>query len=171
MIGRLFGQVKVEERVATPSGKNGRRGPYYRCSCLRCGNSSYVATSGDLLTGRIRSCGCYRNSQEFADAMTVHGQRRQNKGITTRAYNAWLEMKRRCDDPNRENYKWYGGRGIAYCKPWKRFVNFQADMGHCPQGYELDRIDTNRGYEPTNCRWTTHKVNCTNRRPREPKLS
>jgi hypothetical protein len=167
MIGEEFEWIKVIERVKTPLGKNKHRGPYYRCLCSRCGNEDYVATSGDLRSGRIRSCGCYRNSQEFADTMVVHGHRRQNKGTTSRTWNAWIEMKRRCDDPNRQNARWYYDRGVKYDPRWARFENFLVDMGECPEGLELDRFPNNAGnYEPGNCRWTTHQENCQNRKRR-----
>ena len=169
-VGFVSGQVEVLERVKVPSGKSGRRGPYFRCKCHRCGNTSYIATSSDLYSGRISSCGCYRNSQEFANEHIKHGHSRRNKGETSAAYKSWCEMKRRCDSPQRSNYKYYGGRGIKYDESWAKFENFLADMGEPPQGYELDRKDNSQGYKPSNCRWATHKENCQNRRPREPKL-
>lgn len=32
------------------------------------------------------------------------------------------------------------------------------------QGLEIDRIDVNGDYEPSNCRWVSRKVNCQNQR-------
>ena len=37
-------------------------------------------------------------------------------------------------------------------------------MGEPPTGHQLDRIDSNKGYEPGNCRWVTAKENANNRR-------
>lgn len=81
----------------------------------------------------------------------------------TRSYKSWAEMKKRCDNPNQVYYNRYGGRGITYQEDWKDFENFYRDMGDCPEGLELDRIDNNGNYEKGNCRWVTHKVNCNNR--------
>lgn len=51
---------------------------------------------------------------------------------------------------------------IAY-HPLERLSSVLRDMGECPDGLEIDRIDNNKGYEPGNCRWATHQQNCQNR--------
>jgi hypothetical protein len=35
-------------------------------------------------------------------------------------------------------------------------------MGERPEGLDLDRINNDGNYEPSNCRWVTHKENCQN---------
>jgi hypothetical protein len=66
-------------------------------------------------------------------------------------------MKHRCTNPASPIFKHYGGRGIAVCKRWmESFDDFLADMGPKPSpDHSLDRIDNDRGYTPTNCRWAT----------------
>jgi len=73
-------------------------------------------------------------------------------------------MKFRVTEKNKRGYDDYFARGITVCERWHQFENFLADMGECPKGMEIDRIDNDGNYEPGNCRWVTRVVNQSNRR-------
>lgn len=91
-----------------------------------------------------------------------HGLYRNNAAL----FNVWNTMKSRCENPNRQNYINYGGRGIKVCKEWcdaKDFVIWALNNGY-EKGLQLDRIDNDGNYEPSNCRWVTPKENSRNRR-------
>src|SRR5581483_764576 len=48
---------------------------------------------------------------------------------------------------------------------WMKFENFLADMGPRPSPkHSIDRINTDGNYEPSNCRWATHKEQTDNRK-------
>ena len=95
----------------------------------------------------------------------THGHSRGSNGKATKEYNAWHNMIQRCENPNRPGYQWWGGRGISVCKSWHKFENFFADMGECPKGLTLERIDNENGYKPDNCKWATPHEQNANMRP------
>lgn len=73
-------------------------------------------------------------------------------------------MRDRCNNPNNDNFKWYGGRGIKVSEEWNLFSNFYRDMHPRPDGMQLDRKDNEKGYSKENCRWATATENLSNRR-------
>lgn len=86
-------------------------------------------------------------------------------GMThTPTHNSWIRMNNRCNNPGDPKYLYYGARGIKICERWKNFINFFKDMGPRPRGMGLDRIDNASGYFPENCKWSTMKEQCRNRR-------
>ncbi len=79
-------------------------------------------------------------------------------------YIAWRHMKNRCSNPNDKWYHRYGGRGIKVYRCWeKSFIKFYNDMGKKPfPKAQIDRINNDGNYEPSNCRWATPKQNSRN---------
>ena len=93
---------------------------------------------------------------------TIHGLFKDNKNL----FNTWKTIRNRCENPKRKEYKYYGGRGIKLCEEWHKgenFVRWALANGY-KKGLEVDRIDNNGNYEPSNCRFVTSKENCNNRR-------
>lgn len=85
----------------------------------------------------------------------------------TPTYRSWRAMKQRCLCKNHVAYLRYGGNGIEICKSWDKFENFLHDMGKRPSNKTLDRINRDKGYYKSNCRWSTKSEQQKNRRPHD----
>lgn len=84
--------------------------------------------------------------------------------MRSKTYTSWEHMRQRCDNPNHDQYKDYGGRGITYDPAWNSYKQFREDMGKRPDGYTLDRKDNDGPYCKTNCQWATWEQQQNNRR-------
>jgi len=81
-------------------------------------------------------------------------------------YRVWRDMMYRCYKERRHDYVRYGGRGIRVCEEWHdpgSFCEWALDHGY-QKGLFIDRIDNDKNYEPSNCRFLTRKESDRNRR-------
>lgn len=107
---------------------------------------------------------------KIANLLAKYGIRRRSvtkHGLYKHPLNImWCGMKERCNNPNSDNYKWYGALGITVCDEWTNFINFYnwAIENGWEDGLTIDRIDYSKGYSPDNCRFITMKEQCKNRR-------
>lgn len=151
--GEKFSRLAFQNIVVLESGK-----VMWLMRC-ECGNS-VKAYYRDVFRGHTKSCGCLIKERNQA-RLTTHGE--GNK--TVREYRAWAHVKERCSNPNCRQFKHYGGRGITMCERWAcSYENFVSDMGRCPDGFSIERINNDGNYEPSNCRWASQKEQCQNTR-------
>lgn len=153
LIGKRFGRLIVLKVLKT--GVNDAS--YAECIC-DCGNLYTIRLRSLRAKIYTTSCGCLIKE---IFSKPIHG----DSGTTL--YQRYTSIKGRCFNKKDTNYKSYGGRGITMCDEWVnsyvRFKEWALLNGFSPN-LQIDRIDNNGIYEPSNCRWVTAKINCNNRR-------
>ena len=171
--GLKFGRLLLLERVRLY--ENNRWRTYYKCQC-ECGKTITTRADG-LVYGTTISCGCYHLEKTGAinrgkpTATLTHGKSH------SRLYKVFRNMKTRCYNPNSKDYKNYGARGITICAEWLAdftvFETWALANGYDPAAKKMqctiDRIDNNKGYAPSNCRWVDIQTQNRNKRTKKTK--
>lgn len=83
----------------------------------------------------------------------------------TALYRVWHDMKTRCYWEKGPKYARYGGRGIKVCDTWRdsrAFFEWALANGY-QEGLQIDRVNNDGDYTPTNCRFVTNWENARNR--------
>lgn len=154
--GNIYGLLTV----ITLSHRDSKGRAYYHCVCS-CGGEHY-ALGDTLKSGQTKFC----KAGHHVTWTTKHGHHRNSRASAE--YQAWIDMRRRCNDPLHPAYKNYGARGIRVCDEWQdSFESFIAHVGNKPSpDLSIDRINNDGNYEPGNVKWATALQQTRNRRKR-----
>lgn len=135
-------------KVVSYAGTNAKNRSLWNCQC-HCG-AEFITVGSELKRGRIKSCGCLL--------------KRINGLYRSRVYRIHHMMMCRCYTKSTTNYEYYGGKGIKVCGEWHNFMNFYrwAMANGYRDDLTIDRIDGNKDYEPSNCKWSTREEQSNN---------
>lgn len=148
LTGKTFGRLTVKSYSGNTKGEC-----CWICMC-ECG-TEVIIRAGGLRSGQTQSCGCLKKqriSETTRKRKTTHGLSR------TPLYRLWSQIKNRCYNNRHKKFHLYGGRGIVMCEQWrndpKAFIDWViTNIGQKPKQQSIDRIDSNKNYEPGNIRW------------------
>lgn len=134
-----------------PSGKQ-RRKAKFKCYC----GNEFITMIHSIKSGNTNSCGCYYDKTHATHGLAKHPLFAVRNAI-----------KQRCLNPKNTRFHDYGGRGIKICDEWlndfQKFYDWSIQNGY-RKGLQLDRINNDGNYEPSNCRFVTQTINIRNRR-------
>lgn len=148
--GDRFGKLTVVCRSYSNT-----KNVYYTVLC-DCGTTKDLQAS-QLRSGSTSSCGCTLEAKR--------GSKRETHGLTkTKEYKIWASIVNRTSFPHQSTRKWYFDKGVKMSEEWRSsFTRFLEDMGECPDGYSIDRIDPDGDYCKENCRWASLEMQSINK--------
>lgn len=152
-IGITFGDLTVVSRAPDYVADNGRHYVQYNCLCSVCGNI------------HLKRSDCLKTT--FKCKCTLLPKRMTHRHSGTKLYNIWAGIKQRCYYKNNISYKYYGARGIKMDDSWRNdFTAFYqwSIANNYHSDLQIDRIDTDGDYTPSNCRWISQFTNANNKR-------
>lgn len=105
--------------------------------------------------------GCSSCVKKFAKRVYEHSE-----FYTPRLAAIYTTMVQRVTNPNRTTAKkYYQDKGIDICQEWldsrDAFYKWSQENGYA-EDLTIDRIDSNKNYEPSNCRWVTKTTQARN---------
>lgn len=133
------------------AGRSPNGTPLYECRCASC--------------GAIRLAD-YRKLGKLCHPCAMRGN--ITHGLSKHPlYKLLKNVEARCYSASASHYEYYGGRGITVCDEWRTdpaaFVAWAEAHGYAP-GLEIDRVDTDGPYSPSNCQFIAHAPNSRKRR-------
>ena len=153
LTGKIFGNLKVLRRGPDRTNTRGDIVVTWISECLLCGEEVIITASQLKRIKNHRGCYSPSHKVRFTDD-------------DKRLHSIWTGMKTRCNNPNASHYYLYGGRGIKVCDEWQSFKAFRdwaIENGYSNK-LSIDRIDNNKDYMPSNCRFVDNVTQSRNRR-------
>lgn len=162
-IGERFDHLLVLTPVA--NGKFNQRRYLCRCDC----NRELIIDYNSLRCGRSKSCGCLQRECVTHHICRVCRQPTEERhanmvvpALCKNIYDNWNVKFDRCYNSNRDDFVYWGGKGISVCPEWHRdnpnglynFYLFAIATGFKPK-LHLHRIGNDGNYDPSNCVWLT----------------
>lgn len=150
--GKKFGRLTAISFIRKRS-RQDKVQIFWKCKC-DCGNTTLVFSNS---LGKTKSCGCLKKEISLAMILskTKHGESGNNK---TDIYRLWKGIKGRVKSTSNRSYKYYLAKGIKMCKKWEHdYLSFKkwAIDNDYKKGLYIDRINNNKNYSPSNCRFVT----------------
>ena len=139
-------------------------------NCKKC-SSIYSKEYAQSHIGKLKRKLYYKknyndNKKQLIDKANLY-QTTRDDGL----FRKWCNIKKRCNNKNVWNYKYYGALGITI--EWKSYADFKLDLfdsykehfkKHGKQNTSLDRINPFGNYSKKNCRWVTLTEQLQNKR-------
>lgn len=168
-VGDKIGELTVRGYAIGTSG--GLKALLVDCSC---GSPEFTVNPQNLRKGRTKRCVICSKVQTNKSRKKYWGYEDilPDQNHRTRLLDRISAALQRCHNPNDKNYANYGGRGIHVFEPWQNGTEgrrgFLAHLITLPgwdiPNYDMDRRDTDKGYEPGNIRFVTRTENMNNKR-------
>lgn len=159
---------KIDRTPIAPGSKYGRLTVLYKDDTHKdgktvrwfvecdCGTVKSLQSSS-FKNGSVKSCGCYKE-ELLGRAIEQHGM------SGTKEHSTWCGIVSRTQYECASTREWYYDKGIGMSDEWRKsFTKFYEDMGPCPEGFTIDRIDPAGDYCKENCRWASIELQSINK--------
>ena len=127
----------------------------YKSVCTECGREQF-SHYGQISGEKSKTIQCH-HVKANGDYIP-YGHMWNNKRIAR----IFGDMNSRCYNANNKSYRWYGAKGIGIYSEWlsnpRLFEEWALNNGYA-DNLTIDRIDADKDYCPSNCRWIPMREN------------